>query len=409
MPPTASASATSAAASNCEKRARHHRRHHQSNNANNDNNNNATATATASDDDKDDDFDDDDDDQPLQAYIPSYLRPWVHYHHGDFCQTRQFHPQLLTQLAAEGFLTIATAGGRVWLPKLHAQRSVICWNTQPQRLFHVSKSTRKKAAKYYWTTNRRFDDVVAGCRRQHGGDGGDDQNRRECWLYPSLASALATLHATAQTARVTDTNTTTNTTRRQVLCPVRVVSIEIYQKRERTIDNDDGHAAGDRPDKDKDNGMDDDDDDPATTRYRLVAGELGYTVGTMYTSLTGFSSADGAGTVQLAATGRVLQAAGFDAWDLGMDMAYKRRMGAARVARRPFVGLVRQCRARPTPTSWLDSDGGGGGASLSLSSSSSSKSATTTCRPVRFQNCRTLLDQTAAQFNNDDHETNPPS
>lgn len=76
----------------------------------------------------------------------------------------------------------------------------------------------------------------------------------------------------------------------------------------------------------------------------LVAGELGYSVGTIYTSQTGFfdkAKADGAGAVQLAALGRFLQARGCTLWDFGMEMEYKRKLGAETIARADW-----QTRAR---------------------------------------------------------------
>jgi hypothetical protein len=55
----------------------------------------------------------------------------------------------------------------------------------------------------------------------------------------------------------------------------------------------------------------------------IVAGELGYTVGGCYTSLTGAYATDGSGAVQLNAMGLLLEQLGYNLWDLGMQMEYK--------------------------------------------------------------------------------------
>lgn len=75
---------------------------------------------------------------------------------------------------------------------------------------------------------------------------------------------------------------------------------------------------------------------------RLVAGELGYTVGGSYTSLSGFRlhDADGAGTVQCCVLAKVLNRCGFSMWDLGMGMAYKYDLGAVDVPRNVFLGYL---------------------------------------------------------------------
>lgn len=51
----------------------------------------------------------------------------------------------------------------------------------------------------------------------------------------------------------------------------------------------------------------------------LVAGEIGVTVGAVYTSYTGFYIKDGAGSIQLMTLGRHLHQRGFKLWDLGTD------------------------------------------------------------------------------------------
>lgn len=57
-------------------------------------------------------------------------------------------------------------------------------------------------------------------------------------------------------------------------------------------------------------------------------------------SLTGFSSYDSAGSVQLAALGALLSQNEFELWDLGMGMDYKYRMGAHNVSRINYLKIV---------------------------------------------------------------------
>ena len=82
---------------------------------------------------------------------------------------------------------------------------------------------------------------------------------------------------------------------------------------------------------------------------KLVAGEIGYTTGAIYTSFAGFHSKNGSGSVQLAILGLLLIASGFALWDLGMEIPYKLSLGAAVVPRKTFLEIWKRYRHRTTP------------------------------------------------------------
>eukprot|EP00535_Pseudo-nitzschia_heimii_P000147 CAMPEP_0197184074 /NCGR_PEP_ID=MMETSP1423-20130617/9126_1 /TAXON_ID=476441 /ORGANISM="Pseudo-nitzschia heimii, Strain UNC1101" /LENGTH=353 /DNA_ID=CAMNT_0042634797 /DNA_START=8 /DNA_END=1069 /DNA_ORIENTATION=- len=232
--------------------------------------------------------DDHEDDEDLEKWIPEYLKQFIIPYHDEFCYTRIYHYRLVAALMMEGFLPIATEG--VILPKLHHKRCVV---SLPDGL-HVSKSVRKKSKKFRFTINQCFDRVVEACRQQHG---------TRCWLYPDLVETFKQIHDAGQVNSIV--NPTANMTKTEE-APVRLYSIEVW--------NDESG--------------------------KLVAGELGYTVGSIYTSLTGFSAQDSAGSVQLAGLGRLLCKIGFVLWDLGMDMEYKRSIGSHLMNRKDFVDHI---------------------------------------------------------------------
>ena len=90
----------------------------------------------------------------------------------------------------------------------------------------------------------------------------------------------------------------------------------------------------------------------------LVAGELGYTLGSTYTSLSGFFSHDerrwnNYGKLQMVMLARALWDAGYAFWNLGHPhMAYKTALGARVLPRHEFLNRWRSAIAEvPQPKS----------------------------------------------------------
>lgn len=231
--------------------------------------------------------------------LPRYLFPLVRHYHDDFYVSRSFDPRLVVQLMAEGFLPIATRG--YLLPKLHVERCVLQLN--PQSNLHVSKSTRRKSKRFLLSVNERFDDVVAGCHQQHGTN----------WLYPAIVSAFRAIHLRTKdphSGGVSAMIIARDALEPHDATPVRLYSVEVWN----------------------------------AETGALAGGELGYSVGGIYSSLTGFSNEDAAGSVQLVALGKLLTDVGFQYWDLGMALEYKTRLGAKLIRRAEFVSKVRLSR-----------------------------------------------------------------
>ena len=141
----------------------------------------------------------------------------------------------------------------------------------------------KRAKGFYLTVNTCFDQVVRGCQRQHG---------KGCWLHPPLVAAFRALHEPADPKPKEGTVGGEACGMEGAACHpplghtggpgggygVRVHSFELWRET----------AAG----------------------SELVAGELGYSMGGCYTSLSGFFCVASAGTVQCIATACVLKRRG---------------------------------------------------------------------------------------------------
>jgi len=80
----------------------------------------------------------------------------------------------------------------------------------------------------------------------------------------------------------------------------------------------------------------------------ITAGEIGYMWGDIYTSLSGFTSRNGDGMVQMLSLGAVLFKSGIPMWDLGMPVDYKYTLGAKDISRKQFNNLVKEHATKPT-------------------------------------------------------------
>lgn len=207
----------------------------------------------------------------------------------EFCWSLYFDPVFLVRLFYSGFLPICSNIGApgdpiyVLLPKLHFFRSTVCLQTDASGLPCLTRKLAKRLDQFTLRVNTDFDAVVAGCFEQH---------KDRCWLFPPLLAALKNLNE-------------------KKFSPfVKVHSVEVYQR-----------------------------------GGRLVAGEIGYAVGSVYTSMTGFHRESGTGTVQLVLLHRRLREKKFTLWDLGMEMEYKTRaLGASLKSRSEFVQELRRLR-----------------------------------------------------------------
>jgi len=210
----------------------------------------------------------------------------------DFCWSMDWDPVFFADLVYHGFLTIASEiqdDLYVMLPKLHEERCVIDLDGQSAGChlpIPVSKSTKKKARSYRVSVDQRFEEVFQGCIDQHGLN----------WLYPPMQAVLYSLFQNRGDPKFKG---------------VTAHSIEIWNE----------------------------DDE-------LVAGELGTSVGSIYTSLTGFYLESSTGSIQLMTLGHLLQKCGFLLWDLGMFIEYKSSLGAGLLPRKEFLGLYGVLRAK---------------------------------------------------------------
>ena len=281
---------------------------------------------------------------------------------------------------------------------------------------HISRSIRRKSKLFDISINACFDDVVAGCHRHHGIN----------WLYPTIVAAFRTIHEQTrghnnyiidphpqqqqkhfqqkQKQQCRQHQQQQSLTSSTLDVTAFASSNTVGQGIPAMIINDDYSNSNSLPRSSSNSNSNNNKSKSKnncnhTTRHisdmtpvrlysieiwnvksgQLVGGELGYSVGGIYSSLTGYSDEESAGSVQLTALGCLLTRCGFEYWDLGMDLDYKRRLGAQLMPRDEFVANVKRTREENK------------GVIIQLVAACSSSSSDD-CDGVQKQNAREIID-----------------
>ena len=226
---------------------------------------------------------------------PEHLQPQVLATHvlSDMSRshywTDVWDPSFYVALAREGFISIAHEHadfGPVLLPELQCSYAVLDWANlhQSRNVRRLRHSGRMEADAIEFRVERDPEAVMRALTRHHG---------KECWLIESYRRLMAGLAAEGGPDDVGFS-----------LCATELWSLRTGE---------------------------------------LVAGELGYSIGCIYTSLSGFCMpGDGAwrdfGTLQLVLLAEVLRDSGYAFWNLGHPhMEYKQALGARVVGRSDFL------------------------------------------------------------------------
>ena len=184
------------------------------------------------------------------------------------------------ELSQAGFIstTYDTKEGLVLLPELQFDYAVLDFKD-----LHISKKVKKLISKnsYTLSINSRFDEVLEKISTQH----------KYNWLKGEYLQLLKNLYKNSKEDR-----------------NFELISVELISR----------------------------------NSNELVAGEVGYIIGTTYTSLSGFSVKEkehnNCGNLQLVLLGKYLQSKGFSFWNLGHPhMEYKQKLGCKIYKRDEFL------------------------------------------------------------------------
>ena len=210
-----------------------------------------------------------------------------HWGDGDFSWSLNLEPAFYNAMCFEGLLPICSRLGKEGPFVIMPKHHMErCVVCVQDGALPAFAATAGLRSRFRLTVDICFEGVIAGCIKQHG----------ESWLHPPIQHVLRTIISAAPANG-------------------SITTMELWD------DNNE-----------------------------LVAGEVGYATGSIYTSFSGFYTVSGSGKAQMQQTAECLLAAGFHCWDLGQELPYKKSMlGAKLMPRATFYELYRSCRSE-TPT-----------------------------------------------------------
>jgi len=230
--------------------------------------------------------------------------------------TKSWDPNFYAQLSYRGFVSVSMENRdeNYLLPELQRHYSVMMLK-QTMSLankcgrLHISKNARKRSKKYNLKISQDFQRVWRGL---------EDLHKKRNWVIKDYQNLFKNL------AEVDQKEDGVSIGLDKTKALFRPISVELFD-----------------------------------LQGNLAAGEFGYTIGSTYTSLSGFCIRErrfnGAGIVQLCSLGRVLEKKGYHLWNMGhpykagktvdkASMMYKKEIGSNVVGRAEFLSMWNEQR-----------------------------------------------------------------
>lgn len=237
------------------------------------------------------------DDPDTDAILTMALDTGKFLQDGEWLMSRlspEHTPMLIAKAAWHGYLPMFEKRSSIVLLKIHKSRCMLAPGS-----VHIGRHSRKKAAQFRISVDEAFDEVVKAVQEHTF-----TARPGDCWLSDKFAEMYKAVNILPDSVRR----------------GVSFHSVELWHKE----------------------------------TGKLAAGEIGYIVGGIYSSCTGFALKEifpGSGTLQLVALGKLLEKCGFHLWDLGMEMDYKKELGGIMQPRALWIASVRQLREVPASIS----------------------------------------------------------
>jgi len=204
--------------------------------------------------------------------------------------TDDFSPKMYDELAYSGFISVSAMddlGNAFLIPEMQSSYAVLYWDN-----LHISRRLRQFIKKnlikdeYFISINNNMNGVFDGINRYH---------KEKNWMNDSYIKVLKKMH-------------------QQTHFKQTIISVELWH------------------------------------HQTLIAGEIGYLTGSIYTSLTGFFDRinySNFGKIQLIGLAKLLKKSGVAFWNMGHPyMKYKFDIGAREYARLDFLKLWLKYRQR---------------------------------------------------------------
>lgn len=218
------------------------------------------------------------------------LESFLYEPESEFCYSFDFSPEWIDAVCYKGYFPMANDLGNFIedIEDFPLKELLLIKHHKERAILKLSEAHfSKKLSKYCDNLEFSIDEDFEGCVQ------GLLETYKDTWLFPKLVESFRQIHNGAFTKYGT-----------------KIHSVEVWDK----------------------------------STNELVAGEIGFRNGHLYSSLSGFRKRNHVGNIQMAALCQFMKEKNLEYWDFGMYIPYKMDLGCKLYSRQDFFALHKELK-----------------------------------------------------------------